>query len=220
MFTFAKINFMKKFLLSCSFFIILTAADAQINCSKFCVTAISIDTLNNTLKVTIYNGDTNQVNYPIVQVLNNAGDTVGNKSGQYFLFAQLANTTVVHTIPTTLDSLPAGFTGSVYLKDGSSMSLCGFTYPMTCTVNVEELYSMNNVHIFPNPASDNINIAIDHLNNKNAIVTIYDALGNSVRSYTVSGGLLNISREGLQSGMYFISVDTDNLHFSNKLIID
>jgi hypothetical protein len=212
---------MRNFLLIIFSIFLFTTTNAQMNCGNFCVTGISIDTANNTvniLKVTILNGDTNAVNYPIVQVVNSLGDTVANKSGQYFLFQQGPNSTVIHNIPTTLDSVPASFTGIVYLTDPMSHTTCMFNYPMTCSVGINELSVSNNILVFPNPATDNITIAIDG-NNKTANITIYDVLGNIVRSYNTSNDQLTINRDGIESGMYFITVITDNNRYSNKLII-
>lgn len=213
---------MRKFLLITVSVFLFTTTNAQMNCSNFCVTNISVDTANNTvniLKIIILNGDTNAVNYPIVQVVNSLGDTVANKSGQFYLFQQGANTTVTHDVPTTLDSIPTGFTGVVYLTDPMSQTTCMFNYPMICSVGINELNVSNNLRVFPNPATDNITIAIDGLNNKTATITIYDVLGNKVRSFNTSNDQLTINREGIESGMYFISVITDRDRYSNKLII-
>jgi hypothetical protein len=213
---------MRNFLLIIFSIFLFTTVNAQMNCSNFCVTNISIDTANNTvniLKVTILNGDTNAVNYPIVQVVNSLGDTVANKSGQFYLFQQGPNTSVTHDVPTTLDSLPTNFTGVVYLTDPMSHTTCMFNYPMICSVGINEHSVSNSIRVFPNPATDNITIAIDGLNNKTANITIYDVLGNTVRSYNTSNDQLTINREGIESGMYFITVITDNNRYSNKLII-
>ena len=133
---------MKKITLLFALFILfLNTNKAQtINCPAFCVLNITIDTVgSNTLNVTIYNGDTMNVNYPTVVVTNSVGDTVGNIDTAFFFFAQLAGDTIVHNIPTSLDSLNSGFTGIVYLRDGIYLSTCAFNYPMNCTVGIKEL---------------------------------------------------------------------------------
>ncbi|MCW3083274.1 MAG: C-terminal target protein [Bacteroidetes bacterium] len=211
---------MKKLLLLCSFCFAFMATKAQnLNCGNFCILGITVDSTTHEMNVTIYNGDTLQVNYPVVQVVNATGDTVGNIDGQFYLFAQLAGDTVVHTIPTTINSA-AGFTGLVYLSNGGdTTAACMFSYPMTCTVGIHELYAANRINVYPNPATDNITVDIEKLNNKEAVIAIYDMTGNMIRSYTTASNQLTINRDGLKSGMYFISVTADNKRYTNKLII-
>lgn len=211
---------MKKFLLFSSFLFILSGVKSQtINCSNFCVLNISIDTANDELDVTIFNGDTNHVNYPTVVVVNATGDTVGNIDNEFFLFAHPAGDTVVHAISTTLTSLPAGFTGTVYLTDQIWDTTCMFSYPMSCTVGVNELAQNNTFTVYPNPATDNFMVGFHKKNHDPALITIYDVTGKIMHSYTVTDKLLIINREGLLSGLYFITVVADNKRSTKKLII-
>jgi hypothetical protein len=211
---------MKKFiLLAIVLFSINSAKSQTMNCGNFCVLNISIDTVNNELDVTIYNGDTNHVNYPIVVVTNAAGDTVGNINNSFFLFAQLAGDTVVHQIPTTLDSLAAGFTGTVYLTDPMDSTTCMFSYPMSCTVGVNEIAAFHEVSVYPNPASDQITIDLHKIQSQNASIRIFDTRGALQKSYYTSESQLLINRDGLGSGMYFVVIIAGNERFTNKLII-
>ncbi len=86
------------------------------DCFQMCVLDIQIDTLNNELEVLLFSGDTNHINYPTIQVIDVNGDTVGNPLGLYVFFAQLQGT-MLHEIPTTLDSLPPNFTCTVLVTD-------------------------------------------------------------------------------------------------------
>src|ERR1700733_14377760 len=59
------------------------------NCDSFCVVSIVFDTTSHdSLYVTIANNDTNFINYPIVQLIDTAGDTVANAQGYYYSFGQ------------------------------------------------------------------------------------------------------------------------------------
>lgn len=189
------------------------------NCSNFCILDVSIDSIGHHLLVTIYNGDTSDVNYPVVQAVNTTGDTVGNADGQFFLFAQLAGDTVVHSIPTTLSTLGGGFTGIIYFSNAGDTTACMFSYPMSCSVGVSELYAANRINVYPNPATDNITVDIKKTSLKDAVIAMYDMTGNRVRSYTTAGNQLKINRDGLKSGMYFICVIVDGKRYTNKLIV-
>jgi hypothetical protein len=58
--------------------------------------------------------------------------------------------------------------------------------------------------VFPNPATNNIAVtwATPHVNT----LTLRDATGRDVRTYSVSGTQAQLSLEGLASGVYFLSV--------------
>lgn len=114
-------------------YLLFFSMNAQtLNCNKFCVTNISLDSVTGEMLVTIYNGDTVHVNYPTVQVIDMNGDTVGNPDGLYFFFAHLPGYNIVHSIPTTLTSLPAGFAATLLYTDQIWNVTCTFSYPMNC----------------------------------------------------------------------------------------
>jgi hypothetical protein len=212
---------MKKLLLAFTLFIGFNSVQAQtINCTDMCVLGMTLDTVGaNELNVTIYNGDTNHVNYPTVVVVNSTGDTVGNINNTFYLFAHMPGDTVVHTIPTTLDSLPGSFTGTVYFTDQVWDTTCVFPFPMTCTVGVPEIASSNSVSVYPNPASGDFTVSMSKKGNATASITIYDISGQSVKSYNTASNQLLINRDGLQSGLYFITVVVGDHRSTRKLVV-
>lgn len=211
---------MKKLLLAFTLFIGFASAQAQtINCTDMCVLAMALDTANDELDVTIYNGDTNHVNYPTVVVVNSTGDTVGNINSTFYLFAHMPGDTVIHTIPTTLDSLPGSFTGTIYFTDQVWDTTCVFIYPMTCTVGVPEIASSSSVSVYPNPASGDFTVSLTKSGNAAASITIYDVSGKAVKSYNTASNQLLINRDGLQSGLYFISVVVGDYRSTRKLVV-
>ena len=111
-----------------------------LNCNQICVTDIKIDSLTGEMLVTIYNGDSVHINYPIVQVIDQNGDTVGNPGGVFNFFVQLSGFVLVHNIPTSLTSLPSGFTATVLVSDPLWNVSCSFSYPMNCTPDCDDLF--------------------------------------------------------------------------------
>jgi hypothetical protein len=73
-----------------------------------------------------------------------------------------------------------------------------------------------NIKIFPNPASDWIQIRLpDELNNQKIQVNIYDIAGNVLLNKTYDGHRINIS--GLQQGIYFIRIySSQGVHLNCK----
>jgi hypothetical protein len=194
------------------------------SCGNFCILNISgLDTTNKKINVTIVNGnpDSTHINYPIIRVTNANGDTVANKTGQFYYFGQMGGDTLVHTIPTTLTSLPTGFTGTVYITDHLTGATCSYSYPMTCTIGINELLADNsNLLVYPNPATSIINISIGESHNQQAIISLYDNMGRTVKTVITSNNQLTINRDGLSNGIYFVSVFIDNKRVTSKLIIE
>jgi hypothetical protein len=211
---------MKKFLLFICLTTLFFEGGAQtINCTSMCVLGISLDTANDEMDVTIYNGDTNHVNYPTVVVVDPSGDTVGNINNEFYLFAQMGGTTVVHSIPTTLTDI-TGFTGTVYFTDQVWDTTCIFSYPMICNVGIDSEVKRNSVSVFPNPASDKITVIIPDFPNSNAQIILTDITGKKIRSYITQSEQFIIERNDLQSGMYFISVVVNRERHMKKVILE
>jgi hypothetical protein len=200
-----------------------TSKSQNITCGSFCILNIdNIDTVgSNTLDVTIFNGDSVFVNYPIVVVTDALGDTIANIDNLYFFFGQLPGDTVAHTIPTSLDSIPAGFTGTIYLDDPTdSLAPCMFSYPMSCTVGINELASNISFNIYPNPATTIINIDFTEIKSAVATINIYDLTGKIVRSISTTERLSSIERGDLRSGIYFIQLVTAENVLTKKIVLE
>ena len=214
---------MKKTILLFIFISLLTfSSKAQVYCGNFCVISINgLDTIGaNTIRVTIFNGDPHEVNYPTIVVTNSLGDTVINKHDYYYLLAHLPDSTVTQTIPTTLDSIPFGFTGTVYLHDRALGTTCAFPYPMSCTnLGVHEIVESNTMTIYPNPASTIINISLSDLKNNEAYFTMYDCTGKMVRHFSSSLRENSLDRGNLPSGIYFINVLIGDNQLTKKIIL-
>lgn len=201
--------------------VVFTAANAQtLNCSNICVQNIdNLNLTNNTLDVTIFNGDTNQINYPIVIVTNTLGDTVANINSYFYMFAQLDSTTITHTIPTTLTTLSTSFTGTVYISDPIWGLTCSFSYPMSCTAGIQESFAQNSITLFPNPATEQVNISLSTQNYTGSTISIIDISGKTVKKVSAQLPMTTISTNDLSKGIYLVKVQTSGAVFTTKLLI-
>jgi hypothetical protein len=78
-----------------------------------------------------------------------------------------------------------------------------------------EKYKMNNLHIYPNPATSNYILPKDL---ENGELSIFDITGKRVL-YNPSISQLNVSIDNLQSGIYFVEVRHKvKGNFSTRLI--
>ena len=66
----------------------LLSLDAQsIKCSEICVLDLAFDSVNTEIDVTVYNGPMgSQINYPVVVVTDQIGDTIANYNAQHFVW--------------------------------------------------------------------------------------------------------------------------------------
>lgn len=87
-----------------------------------------------------------------------------------------------------------------------------------CAVGVEEIESLNRVEIYPNPATDLINIVFDK--NAEYSVRIMDISGKVIYTNSVNAERLVISENSMVSGIYFVQIiDADNNSITKKLIV-
>ncbi|MDG1145110.1 MAG: T9SS type A sorting domain-containing protein, partial [Flavobacteriales bacterium] len=77
--------------------------------------------------------------------------------------------------------------------------------------------STSNLSIYPNPASNRININLGN-NKEIAKVTITNILGKVVKTTTMNGESTQLSIEELINGIYFVSVETTNQVTTKSLV--
>jgi len=76
--------------------------------------------------------------------------------------------------------------------------------------------SINDIHVYPNPASDYINIWSDKSTN-NVVVRVFDLMGKEVLPPSFDSCVIDI--QSLLSGTYILSFEINNQYSSQKLII-
>ncbi len=215
---------MKKITILFSFITLLigTVQSQTINCGNLCILNIGIDTIgSNELNVTVYNGDTTFIDYPSVVVVSNTGDTIGNIDNYFFLFGQAGMDTVIHNIPTNLDSLPSPFTCTVYYTNNMTNQTCSYSYPMNCTAGINEIgVNEHHVSIFPNPTTSNFTIDLGGPIMENAKVSIYNEIGQMVKWLSTRETHISLDRTELSNGIYFVTVDIGNERITKKLIVE
>lgn len=71
------------------------------------------------------------------------------------------------------------------------------------------------MEIYPNPVKEFANIALD----KEAEVTIYNAVGQSVKTFHHNGGIVNVDLSNLETGVYFVTANSGNAINTQKFIV-
>lgn len=91
--------------------------------------------------------------------------------------------------------------------------------PFICSsLNIENKQLINpSISIFPNPASDQLNINAFESNIQD--VVMYDIMGKEIRRYSVNNNLTTLDVYGLHSGLYILRIKTEEGLLTRKVQI-
>ena len=182
--------------------------------SLVCVDSVWYDSNPPFINVRIFNGDVNQINYPSVQIVSPANDTIGNPSNQVTFFAQLGNTyqTYTDTItqPGITDFSPYTFLISEGFADTTVViTWCG-------PVGISDL-NESQVLVFPNPTAGELNIQIT--STQEFQFTLYNSLGEKIIEKTFSGKSNTFNLSAYSNGIYFYKIISEkNIIKTGKVI--
>lgn len=106
-----------------------------------------------------------------------------------------------------------GFLANV--KNGRGISIDEVLVDISSTINdfSEE------IRIFPNPTSDNINIQLGD-NFQNYEILIYNSLGQKIHSQTENRNSLEIEMSEFGAGIYFLKIQTENKIYTQKIVVN
>lgn len=76
-------------------------------------------------------------------------------------------------------------------------------------------YDLSQIAVYPNPASDIVNIQSTSTINS---ITIYDVQGRKIQATKVNSQTTEVNIAGLNSGIYFFSIETDNGRSMKKVL--
>jgi dienelactone hydrolase len=97
---------------------------------------------------------------------------------------------------------------------------CGYTSAVHSVVGIEENAAMEHFNVYPNPAESSFTIDLSAFKGKDVKLDMYDVLGKNVKSISgIKDDRMTISRDGLKSGLYLVSVTTDGKKFSRQLTL-
>lgn len=131
-----------------------------------------------------------------------------------------------YTIPTT-NSIDHDNSNSVlvqwdhYYINNVSFDESDFNVPVGIAENTTEFGS---VGVYPNPANDVLNVNVNLNSNDNAVITMYNALGQAVITETreMNAGLnsVQLNTSNLESGVYFMNVTVNGSTSTTKVVIE
>lgn len=81
------------------------------------------------------------------------------------------------------------------------------------TTGIDEIAGLEKVKIYPNPSNGRFTLRLDHYNNQNIEVSICDALGNTLKKFSINGipeiYTDEVNLENIAKGLYFVIIQTN-----------
>jgi hypothetical protein len=190
---------------------------SSIDYHLICVDSVWYDpVLPNYIHVSVFNGNLSHLNYPYVQIVSPAGDTISNPQGLFNFFAQLGNTyqTYMDTITVTGITNFSNYTFLMNEWPGGTIGVIGWCGAVGVTELVNDEWS-----VYPNPVHDVLHISNNGFQHINYRIELFNLLGVKVISSdlaAIASGTLDVS--GIAGGMYWIRISDSKNLFQIKLI--
>ncbi|MEW5674739.1 T9SS-dependent M36 family metallopeptidase [Flavobacterium enshiense] len=90
-----------------------------------------------------------------------------------------------------------------------------------CTLGVDQFQNEKVIKVYPNPTKGQLNVAINNYSGKLS-VQVFDLNGRKVYNQEINDFAVerSINLGGLQTGMYLIKIDGENLNYTQKIILN
>jgi hypothetical protein len=188
------------------------AADS-IDFSQVCVDSVWIGS-DGFVHVNVFNGNFSHMNYPAINIVSSAGDTVS--LGTLSFFAQLGNSYQEYT-NTITDTTISDFSNySFFIKNSFNPdTIAQINFCTTTGIKTESNVS---IQLFPNPADQFITVVIDFTDlNYNLIIT--DIFGREIKNEQVNNKNFTIETQSFSEGIYLIKIVNGKNSSTRKFVI-
>jgi hypothetical protein len=97
-----------------------------------------------------------------------------------------------------------------------TQDLTSFYVTNNTSSSTNELTDINRITIFPNPATNKINIVFEGNVPQNLIANIYDSKGSLVKTETLINNEIDINN--LAQGLYLLTIQSEGKSYSSKFV--
>ncbi len=155
---------------------------------------------------------------------------VANQAGTTIVASYSAPLSTLGLQGKAITVLASGFLTPANNSNGPAFGLWvalntgGNLVPLPLTTSIEENNFVNSINVFPNPASEFVQVNFDLINSASVSIQLFDALGKEILNKQLgqlSPGNFNSSIDvlNLSSGLYNLSITTNDLRKNMKLSI-
>ncbi|MEI6523257.1 MAG: T9SS type A sorting domain-containing protein [Bacteroidota bacterium] len=188
------------------------AADS-VDFSQVCVDSVWIGS-DGFVHVNVFNGNFSHMNYPAINIVSSAGDTVS--LGSLSFFAQLGNSYQEYT-NTITDTTISDFSNySFFIKNSfnpDTIAQINF-----CTTTGIERESNASIQLFPNPADQFITFVTDFTGlNESLIIT--DVFGREIINERKNSNNFIVETQSFSEGIYLIKIVNGKNSSTRKFVI-
>ena len=88
-----------------------------------------------------------------------------------------------------------------------------FDVTITQITDIDKFTSLDNISLFPNPASDNISISVS----ENSEVSFYNLLGEKIKTVKVDKGVSSVNTSGFNDGLYVVRIESKGKTTTRKI---
>ena len=87
--------------------------------------------------------------------------------------------------------------------------------PETPPIASAEVNLVRSVHLFPNPATEFVNVKLDHFPAENVKITVHSIIGNElpVQTEVLEDNVIKVTVKDLASGYYLLAVKDEESNF-------
>lgn len=123
------------------------------------------------------------------------------------------------------ENLPSVVVTDLFMNNYQSAYIYAATYGRSSykmLVNILGLedHDINSIALYPNPASDHVNISLPNASIE-GLILIYDHLGKIIITEDLTEGSneVQIPLDGLSTGLYYVNIVSDNSKVTKKLLV-
>lgn len=180
-----------------------------INDDLVCVDSVWYDSADPYLvHVNVFNGNVGHLNYPSVQIVSPAGDTIGNPNNFVNFFAHLGNGYQVYTDTITVTGINdfSPYTFLMHELFGDSTAVMDW-----CQATGINEVALLNFSVYPNPVKEILFVGHRFMTDQDVEVSVFSMTGNEVMHKKVaktSPALIDMS--GLAAGLYLLRITDGN----------
>jgi hypothetical protein len=97
------------------------------------------------------------------------------------------------------------------------------SFTVAITVSLEELAGVENINVYPNPATESFVVAFDNQNNQVVTIEMIDQMGRTIQSNTIEQSGVQVSEfntMNVSNGMYSIRISSNGNALTKRMVVN